>query len=168
MGGVALLVLLSVGAVMLYRSAPQSAAEVTTGALLAARPGAFEPNLARAEERLRAAASAPDDSSAVAALASAAELGWRARELAADPEETGRATAVWAEAMLGWAERLRAAGTGAGLRPDDNQLLRQALALTQSVGTVPLPPPLRQRTETLRARIERQLRPGPLEWLPPR
>lgn len=165
-GGLALLAALSVGVVLLYRSAPQSVAEVRTETMLAARPSAFGPNLARAEERLRAASAAPDDSTAIGALSEAAQLGWRAREIARDSVQQRQATTVWAEALLAWAERLRAAGTGAGLRRDDNQLLQQALALVESVRAVSLAPPLRERAEVLRTEIQRQLRPGPLEWLP--
>ncbi len=167
-GGVGLLLLLSAGVVALYRSAPQSAAEVRTGTLLAARPSAFGPHLARAEERLRTAAAAPDDSAAIAALTEAAESAWRARELAADSSEVGRATTVWATALLDWADRLRAAGTGEGLRSDDDPLLRQALVLVERVRSIPLPPQLGQHAASLREEIERQLRLGPLEWLPRR
>lgn len=164
--GLALLAALSVAVVLLYRSAPQSVREARTQTWLAARPGAFEPNLARAEERLRAAAAAPDDSAAVEALSGAAELAWRARELAADSAQLDRATGVWARAMLDWAERLRVAGTGAGLRSDDEPLLQRALALVASARAVPLPPPLAARAAALEDRIRRQLRLGPLEWLP--
>lgn len=165
-GGLALLLLLSAGVVALYRSAPQSVAEVRTETWLATRPSAFGPNLARAEERLRAASAAPDDSSAIAALTEAAEAAWRARGLAADSAEAERATAVWGAALLDWAERVRVAGTGVGLRADDDPLLQRALALVESALTVPLPPPLAARAAAMREEIRRQLRPGPLEWLP--
>lgn len=161
-----LLALMSGGVVALYRSAPQSVQEVGTAGLLATRPNAFGPNLARAEERLRAASAAAGDSAAISALTEAAQLGWRARELASDPADRDRATAVWAQALLDWAERLRVAGTASGLRRDDNQLLQQALELVENALAVPIAAPLRQRAEAMRVEIQRQLRPGPLEWLP--
>jgi hypothetical protein len=61
---------------------------------------------------------------------------------------------------------------GAGATPwyrgDDEQLLRDASAIVQRVRTAPVSAPTKQRAEALAQRIERQLRPGPLEWVPGR
>lgn len=164
--GLVALTALSAGVVGLYRSAPQSVEQVRTRTWLAARPDAYAPNLARARESLRRAESTAVDSVAAAEYAAAAEHAWRARGLAATPQEAGDATGAWGEALLGWAERLRTAGTGTGLRSDENETLRQALALVNRVLAVQTPPPVRARAEALRDQLERQLRPGPLEWLP--
>ena len=159
LAGLALLALLTLGVVALYRAAPQSLEQARTGALVAARPDAFDPRLARAEERLRGAGEAADrgeDSVAVGAYAEAAEHAAAARA----------ATEVWAGALLGWAEVLRRRGTGQGIRPDDEATLREALALVDRVLAGSPSPGLRGRAEAARDEIRRQLRIGPLEWLP--
>lgn len=164
--GLALLALLTVGTAALYRVAPQSVAQVRTRAWVAARPNAYEPRMSRARDRLQAAAEATSDSAAASAFASAAENAWRARGVAEGEAEAEAATALWAQALLGWAERLREAGTGTGLRPDDEETLRQALSLVERVRSVPTPPAVTREAESLHDRIRRQLRVGPLEWLP--
>lgn len=167
-GGLLLLVLLSLGVVQLYRAAPQSVAEARDRTVLAARPDAFTPRLARAEAWLREAeAAAPaDDSLAVAAYGEAVAEAVRASEAADDEARRALARDVWARAVLGWADRLRVAGTGVGVRPDDEPTLRRALAMVEQVLASDPPPPTRERAAALRQRIERQLRVGPLEWLP--
>lgn len=166
--GIALLMLLSAGVVQLYRSAPQSAAQARTGMMVAAMPNRFEPRLARAEERLRAAEATPagDDSVAIVAFREAAVEAARATEAASDDAERTRAREVWATAVLGWADRVRVLGTGRGIRPDDDSLLQQALRLADQVIASRAGPPARQRAQALRETIRRQLRVGPLEWLP--
>lgn len=170
-GGLVLLGALTVGALSLYRSAPQSAAEVGTRTWLAARPNAAAPHLALARERrayAAAQAAAGADSVAVVADSVAAESAWRARELADDAFQRTEATTLWADATLARADLLRRRGTGAGLRRDDNDLLRRALSLVERVLAVAVPAPQRARADELRAQLNRQLRPGPLEWLPSR
>lgn len=171
LGGLGLLLVLSLGVVQVYRSAPQSLAEASTRSLVAARPDAFTPNLRRAEERLQAAAAAREmgsDSAANAAYAMAAEHAWRARDAAPDEAAIAAATELWAEAMLQRAQLLQEAGTGRGLRRDDNAILRDALTLAEQVLTVPTGPETRERAEEVQAAITRQLRFGPLQWLPQR
>ena len=171
LGGLALLAVLSVAVLLLYRSAPQSVSEASAESWLAARPNAVAPHLARARERLAYAGAqlaAGNDSLAIAADSVAAESAWRARSLAGDAERRAEATTLWGEALLAWAEILRRQGTGAGLRPDDNDRLRRSLALVGQALSVPLPDTLRARAETLRAAIDQELRLGPLEWLPQR
>ena len=170
-GGLVLLTILTLLVLHLYRSAPQSVGAVGTETWLAARPNAVEPQLARARERLafaRARAAAGDDSAAVAADSAAAESAWRAREIATDAYQRTEATTLWAEAMLASAEILQGRGTGAGLRPDDNDLLRRSLARVDRVLAVAVPASLRQRAVAMRQELTRQLRTGPLEWLPRR
>lgn len=169
-GGVGALALLTLLVVALYRSAPQSVSEASTQSWLAARPNAVAPHLARARERLRYAAEQAalgNDTLALAADSVAAESAWRARGLAEDSTARAEGTALWAEAMLARAEILRRAGRGAGLRPDDNDTLRRALAAVERVLTVDVPTSARTRADSLRGEIARELRPGPLEWLPP-
>lgn len=168
-GGLALLALLSLAAVALYRSAPQSLAEARTESWVAARPDAYGANLSRARALLAEAdrlASAGRDSAAVAADSLAAVHAARARDAADSGEETAEASAVWAQAQLEGAERLRVAGTGTGLRPDDNDLLRRALARVEPVIAAGVGAPWRARALELQATLQRQLRTGPLEWLP--
>ncbi|MBW3631157.1 MAG: hypothetical protein KY464_17965, partial [Gemmatimonadetes bacterium] len=105
---------------------------------------------------------------AIAADSAAAVSAWRARELAEDEQRGVEATTLWGEAVLGWAEILRRQGTGSGLRRDDNELLRRSRQLVDQALAVPLPAALRTRAETLRTEIDRELRLGPLEWLPQR
>ena len=164
-----LLATLTLLVVLLYRSAPQSVSEASTESWLAARPNAVAPHLARARERLAygsAQLAAGNDSTALAADSAAAESAWRARSLADDGTARTEATTLWGEAILAWAEILRRRGTGAGLRPDDDATLRRARALVDRALAVALPETLRQRATVLRAEIDRELRLGPLEWLP--
>lgn len=168
-GGAAALALLTLLVVALYRSAPQSVRDASTEGWLAATPNAVAPHLARARERLRYAseqAALGNDSLALAADSAAAESAWRARELAGGEVERTEGTALWAEAMLARAELLHRAGRGAGIRPDDNEALRRALAAAERVLQVGPPVALRARAEALRDTLTRELRPGPLEWLP--
>lgn len=164
-----LLGVLSLGAVLVYRSAPQSVAEVRTEGLLAARPNAYGPNMARARERLETArreATARGDSVAAELDSVAADHAWRAGEIASSPEERDAALRLWAEAMLERAQRLHRLGTGSGLRRDDNELLNRSLQLVQRVLSTAPPAEIQLRADSLRREVERQLRPGPLEWLP--
>ena len=161
--------MLTVLTLLLYRSAPQSVGEASTESWLAARPNAVAPHLARARERLAYAGAqlaAGNDSTALAADSVAAESAWRARSLADDDAQRAEATTLWGEAILGWAEILRRRGTGAGLRPDDDETLQRARALVDRSLAVALPDALRRRATLLREEIDRELRLGPLEWLP--
>lgn len=167
--GLVLLALLTLGAIQLYRSAPRTLAEARTGSWVAAAPKAASANLARARERLdRAleAAAAGNDSAAVAFDSAAAEHAWTAAAAASDATMREEAEELWAAATLHRADRLRILGTGTGLSPDDNATLRRALDLVLRVDSLSSLPQARARADTLRATIERQLRPGPLEWLP--
>jgi hypothetical protein len=157
----------AVGAV--YLAAPQSVAEAAAGAGAAARPSSYAAHRARAEERLRAgeeAAASGRDTLASAAFAQAAEAGARARDLAGAEPDRAAAVDLWARATLGQAEVLRRAGTGSALKADDNDTLRRGLALVETVLASTATGQTRVRAGTLRANIQRQLRPGPLEWLP--
>lgn len=168
--GLAALALATVAVVRLYQLRPQSVAEVRARGWVALRPTAYDAQLGRARERLaaaRAALAVGRDAAADSALASAAAHADRARRLAASGADSARALELWARAMLDRAALRLRAGTGRGLRPDDNALLRSALGLVRTVQAAPLPPALRAEAQALQARIERQLRPGPLEWLPP-
>lgn len=164
-----LLALLSVAAVLVYRAAPGTIAEARTESWLAARPNAVGANLARGRERLDRAtreAAAGNDSVAAAIDSVAADHGWRAASLASNAEERQEALALWAAATLHRAEMLRIRGTGLGLRPDDDPTLRRALALVLQVDSVAPHPAASARADSLRQVLERQLRLGPLEWLP--
>ena len=167
--GLALLGVLTLLVLLLYRSAPQSVSEASTESWLAARPNAVAPHLARARERLAYASAqlaAGNDSLALAADSAAAESAWRARSLADDGVQRTEATTLWGEAILGWAEILRVRGTGSGLRPDDNATLEASRALVDRALAVALPDTLRRRATVLRDEIDREMRLGPLEWLP--
>ena len=168
-GGLFLLGLLTLAAILLYRSAPATLAEARTESWLAARPNAVGANLARARERLDAAsreAAVANDSLAAAFDSVAAEHAWRAASLASDAGQRREALALWSEAMLHRAEMLRVMGTGAGFRADDDVILRRALDLVMRVDSISPFPAARARADSLRGEIERQLRVGPLEWLP--
>lgn len=165
-----LLLLGTLGAIWLYVAAPQSVAEARGRMWTAARPDAFVPRLSLARERLSAAVAADSagrDSVALRAYGEAADAAWRGAALAPDSAARAGAADLWASAMLGAAELMRRQGTGAGLAPDDNARLRQAAAVVDRVLAVRVSVAAAQRAEALRGRIERQLRPGPLEWLPP-
>jgi hypothetical protein len=168
-GGLLLLALLTVGAVLIYASAPRTLAEARTGSWIAARPNAAGAHLARGRERLERAlqeASVGRDSTAAALDSVAAEHGWRAATLAANAADQREALALWAEATLHRAEMFRLMGTGIGLRPDDDPTLRRALALVMRVDSISPDRRIRLRADSMRLTIERELRPGPLEWLP--
>lgn len=169
-GGLALLALLSVLAVLLYGSAPASIDEVRTRAMSSARPGAFSPQLARAAERLdaaRAAVEAGRDTAALRIYDEAREAAGAAWEIAGDDGRAGEAVEVWAAATLESAELMLEMGTASGLRPDDNEVLQRALERSAEVSSAPVDSAVQERADELSSRIERQLRPGPLEWLPP-
>lgn len=168
-GGTVLLAVLSAVVIVLYRSAPQSVAEARTGLAVAARPDAFGPRLARAEQELAAALDAREagaDSAAALGFAAATRHGWAARRLASDRAERREATAIWAQAMLELAELMRAAGSESWWRGDDEEELRRALELVHRVLAVSTVPATRRRAAELRDRIQDELRPGPLEDLP--
>ena len=168
-GGLVLLALLSIGAFLVYRAAPRTLAEAGTGSWLAARPNAAGANLARGRERLERAAqeaAAGNDSAAAEIDSVAAVHGWRAATLASTAAEQREAIDLWAQAMLHRAEMLRLMGTGAGLRPDHDPTLRRALALVMRVDSISPDRRTRARADSMRLVLERQLRPGLLEWLP--
>lgn len=170
-GGLALLLLLTAGTVVVYRSAPQTVAEARARGMVAVRPNAFAPRIARAEERARAAAAAAaagDSAGAMQGYASAAGEAWSARGLAADSAGAAAATELWAGAVLERAALMLAAASSPWWRRDDDAALRDALAETERVLTVPAAPATRARAEALAAEIRAKLRPGPLEWLPRR
>jgi hypothetical protein len=167
--GLALLAVLTVLALLLYRSAPQSAAEVSRATWVSVAPDAFTPRMARARERVSAALrarAAGDTAGALARYAEAEEEALSARERAGDSTRVAAATELWAGAALDRAELMLAAGARPWYRGDDEQLLREAMAVVQGVRSAPTSPGARQRADALAARIERQLRTGPLEWLP--
>lgn len=169
LGGLALLAVLTVGVVQLYRGAPQTLADAGTRGLIAVRPSSFGPRIARAEERLRAAQAAESvgqDSAAVAGFEGAAKQAQAAHGFAATSADSSAALAVWSRAMVARAQVLLRTGTGPWWRRDDDERLRDALASVQAVQRAPVAPPVRARADSLTAEIERRLRPGPLEWLP--
>lgn len=168
-GGLALLAILSIGAVLLYRSAPQSVEQARTSVWASVQSDGYAPQIARARERLRSARAAMEaerDSVALEAYDDAGRHAAAALKLA-DGDAQGRdAAALWAAASLESAELLLRIGTGQGLRPDDDEVLQQALERTQQVVAAPVDSAVQRQASELRERIERQLRPGPLEWLP--
>jgi hypothetical protein len=78
------------------------------------------------------------------------------------------ATEFWAGIALDRAGLMLAGGATPWYRGDNDQMLTDALAIAQRVRAAPVSPPTRQRADELVARTERQLRTGPLEWLPRR
>lgn len=167
--GLALLAVLTVLAVLLYRAAPQSAAEVGSAAVVAVRPDAFTPRVSRARERVDAAQrarAAGDTSGAIARYAEAEEEALSARERAGDSTQVRTATELWANVILDRAELMLASGARPWYRADDTQVLNEALAALQPLRRVSLAPATQRRAAELDARIRRQLRTGPLEWLP--
>lgn len=167
--GLALLGLLTMLVLYLYASRPQSAGEVGGRAWVALAPDAYTPRVARARERAKAgldAAARGDTAAAIARYAEAEEEALTARERAGTPERTAEATELWAGIALDRAGLMLASGATPWYRGDDNQLLRDALGVVQRVRTAPVASATRQRADALAARIERQLRPGPLEWVP--
>lgn len=167
--GLALLAVLTGLVLYLYASRPQSAAEVGGRAWVALAPDAFTPRIARARERVKAgqdAAAAGDTAAAIARYAEAEEEALSARERAGTPERAAEAAELWGGIALDRAGLMLASGATPWYRGDDDQLLRDAQAVVQRVRAAPVSPPTRQRAEALDARIQRQLRTGPLEWLP--
>jgi hypothetical protein len=167
--GLALLAVLTAAAALLYGSAPQSAAEVGGRTWVALAPDAFTPRVTRARERVQAAlraAAAGDTAGAIARYAEAEAEAWTARSNAGDPAQAATATELWAGATLDRAELMLGAGAAPWYRGDNNQLLQEARAAVHRVQSVPTTPATRQRTAQVMARIDRQLRPGPLEWIP--
>lgn len=170
-GGLVLLALLTVGTILLYRGAPQTVSEARAGALVAVRPSAFSPRIARAEESVRAAEAATLTGDTVGAMreyAAAAEQAWAARGFASDTAEAAAATELWADAILDRAGLMLAAASAPWWRRDDDAALQDALARVEQVLSVPVSPPTRQRAASLAGTIRTKLRPGPLEWLPRR
>jgi hypothetical protein len=167
--GLALLLAATVLAVLLYRAAPQSAAEVRSSALVAVAPDAFTPHLSRARERLNAAQRARaggDTAGAIARLAEGEEEALAARQRATDSTQTRTATELWANVVLDRAELMLASGAGPWYRMDNDAVLKEALTAVNRAQQAPLAPATRARAAALDERIRRQLRPGPLEWLP--
>lgn len=169
MPGLVLLAVLTVAVALLYRGAPQTAAEVGSRTWVAVAPDAFTPRVSRARERVQAAmraAAAGDTAGAIARYAEAEAEAWTARQNAGDAVQAATATELWATATLDRAELMLAAGAAPWYRGDNTQLLQEAKAAVQRVGSVPLAPATRTRAAALLANIERKLRPGPLEWIP--
>lgn len=167
--GLAALAVLTVLVVYLYASQPQSAAEVGGRAFVALAPDAYTPRIARARERAKAgqdAAAAGDTAAAMARYAEAEEEALSARERAGTPERAAEAAELWAGVALDRAGLMLGAGATPWYRGDDDQLLQDARAVVQQVAAAPVSAPTQQRAEQLEARIARQLRPGPLEWIP--
>lgn len=166
-----LLVLLTLGVVQLYRSAPQSLAEAGARSLLVARPDAFAPRAARAEDLLLNAerqASSGEDSIAVQSFLAAEEQADRALQVADTGAARQQAVDLLARALLG---RARIAGRTAserGLRPDDREGLATALLVVDSALALGPSAPVRTAGEGLRSELRRERRIGPFEWLPNR
>jgi hypothetical protein len=169
--GLALLAVLTVLVILLYAGQPQSAGEVGGRAWVALSPDAYTPRISRARERVKAgldAAARGDTAAAIARYAEAEEEALTARERAGTPERTAEATELWAGIALDRAGLMLGAGATPWYRGDDNQMLGDAQAVVERVRTAPVSAPTKQRAEALAQRIERQLRPGPLEWVPGR
>jgi hypothetical protein len=167
--GLALLAVLTAAAILIYRGAPQSAAEVGGRTWVAIAPDAFTPRVSRARERVQSAlraAAAGDTAGAIARFAEAEAEAWTARENAGDSVQAATATELWASATLDRAQLMLRAGAAPWYRGDNTQLLREALAAVQRVRSVPTTVATRTRANAVVAQIERQLRPGPLEWIP--
>jgi hypothetical protein len=76
------------------------------------------------------------------------------------------ATEFWAGIALDRAGLMLAGGATPWYRGDNDQMLTDALTIAQRVRAAPVSSTTRQRADELIARIQRQLRTGPLEWLP--
>jgi hypothetical protein len=59
-----------------------------------------------------------------------------------------------------------ASGAGPWYQMDNDQVLKEALTAVNRAQEAPLAPATKARAAALDERIRRQLRPGPLEWLP--
>ncbi|HEU4562135.1 MAG TPA: hypothetical protein VFS20_30180 [Longimicrobium sp.] len=168
-GGLAVLAVMTILAGLVYRAAPQSAREVGSAALVAVAPDAFTPRISRARERISAAQrarAAGDTAGALARYAEAEEEALTARQHTADTTQVRTATELWANAVMDRAELMLASGARPWYRADDNAVLGEALAAVRRVQAVPLAPPMRSRADDLAQRIERQMRAGPLQWIP--
>jgi hypothetical protein len=169
--GLALLAVCTVLVLYLYASRPQTAAEVGGRAWVALAPDAFTPRMARARERIEAgqeAVARGDTAAAIARYAEAEEEALSARDRAGTPERAAEAAELWAGVALDRAGLMLGAGAAPWYRGDDVQLLRDALAVVQRVQAAPVAPATKDRADALAARIQRQLRTGPLEWIPGR
>lgn len=169
--GIVLLAVLTPLVLYLYASQPQSAAEVGGRAWVALAPDAYTPRISRARERVKAgqdAAAVGDTASAIARYAEAEEEALSARERAGTPERASEAAELWAGIALDRAALMLGAGATPWYRGDDNQMLQDARAVVQRVRAAPVAAATKQRAQQLDARIERQLRTGPLEWIPGR
>lgn len=170
LGGLGMLAVLSCLAVFLYAGQPQTAAEVGGRAWVAIAPDAYTPRISRARERVSAAiaaAAAGDTAAALARYAEAEEQALDARENAGqDSVRLVESTEMWAGIALDRAGMMLASGASPWYRADDKQRLNDALAVAQRVRAAPVAASTRARADALIARIQRQLRPGPLEWIP--
>lgn len=169
--GLALVAVLTVLVLYLYASQPQSAAEVGGRAWVTLAPDAYTPRVSRARERVKAgqdAAAAGDTAAAIARYAEAEEEALSARERAGTPERAAEAAELWAGIALDRATLMLTAGATPWYRGDNDQLLQDARTVVQGVRAAPVSAATKQRAEALDARIARQLRTGPLEWLPGR
>ena len=140
-------------------------------AWVALAPDAYTPRIARARERVKAgqdAAAAGDTAAAIARYAEAEEEALSARERAGTPQRAGEAAELWAGIALDRAGLMLGAGATPWYRGDDDQMLQDARTIVQRVTAAPVSAPTKQRAQALDARIQRQLRTGPLEWLPGR
>ena len=167
--GLVLLAVLTVFAALLYRAAPQSAAEVTSSAIVAVAPDAFTPHLSRARERIAAsqrARAAGDTAGAIARLAEGEEEALAARQRANDSTQIRTATELWANVVLDRAELMMGSGARPWYRADDTAVLNEALAAVQRARTVPLTAQTAARARALDESIHRRLRLGPLELFP--
>jgi hypothetical protein len=169
--GLALLAALTVLVAVLYANQPQTAAEVGGRAWVALAPDAYTPRISRARERVKAgqdAALRGDTAAAMARYAEAEEEALSARERAGTPQRAAEAAELWAGIALDRAGLMLAAGATPWYRGDDDGMLRDAQGVVQRVRAAPVAPATRRRADALAQRIERQLRTGPLEWLPGR
>jgi hypothetical protein len=169
--GLALLVVLTGLVAVLYASRPQTVAEVGGSAWVAISPDAYTPRISRARERVKAgqdAAATGDTAAAIARYAEAEEEALSARDRAGTPERAAEAAELWAGIALDRAGLMLGAGATPWYQGDDDQLLEDAQAIAQRVRAAPVSAPTKQRAAALDARIERQLRTGPLEWIPGR
>jgi hypothetical protein len=169
--GLALLAASTLLAAVLYAGRPQSAAEAGGRAWVVLAPDAYTPRISRARERVRAgqeAALRGDTAAAIARYAEAEEEALGARQRAGTPERAAEAAELWAGVALDRAGLMLGAGSAPWFRGDDEQLLRDALAVVEQVRAAPVAAPTQQRADALAQRIQRQLRVGLLELLPGR
>ena len=168
-GGLALLGVGTVLAALLYSTAPQTAAEIGSKALVVVAPDAYTPHLTRARERVAAAQQAlasGDTAAALARYAEAEQEAVTARDRGAAGEQKTTATELWGSAVLDRAELMLASGSRPWYKADDDTVLNEALKAVQGVEEAPVSAATKSRATALDARIRQALRPGPLEWLP--